>query len=130
MRKPLIIAAALIAGPALAQTSPIDETARGKLAVTIYNQNLALVQDTRHREEGVLGEQLLAADDDDEEAERVREVGDGLADSVRGRMSRNGGTVRLRTAPGEGTEVHLRLPTTAAVEKAAERAPEPEEQTA
>jgi signal transduction histidine kinase len=34
----------------------------------------------------------------------------GLADSVRGRMKRHGGTVRLRTRPGEGTEVHLRMP--------------------
>ncbi|SHL39991.1 phage shock protein C (PspC) family protein [Pseudonocardia thermophila] len=34
----------------------------------------------------------------------------GLAESVRGRMERHGGTVRLRTAPGEGTEVHLRMP--------------------
>jgi signal transduction histidine kinase len=34
----------------------------------------------------------------------------GLADSIRGRMSRNGGEVRLRTAPGEGTEVQLRMP--------------------
>lgn len=34
----------------------------------------------------------------------------GLADSVRGRMNRNGGTVRLRTAPGEGTEVQLVMP--------------------
>ena len=31
----------------------------------------------------------------------------GLADSVHGRMTRHGGTVRLRSAPGEGTEVHL-----------------------
>jgi signal transduction histidine kinase len=34
----------------------------------------------------------------------------GLADSVRARMARHGGTVRLRTRPGDGTEVHLRLP--------------------
>ncbi|MEV4317515.1 PspC domain-containing protein [Actinocrispum sp. NPDC049592] len=34
----------------------------------------------------------------------------GLADSIRGRMDRNGGSVRLRTAPGEGTEVHLEMP--------------------
>jgi signal transduction histidine kinase len=34
----------------------------------------------------------------------------GLADSVRGRMERHGGKVRLRTRPGEGTEVHLCLP--------------------
>ena len=34
----------------------------------------------------------------------------GLADSVHGRMNRHGGTVRLRSTPGEGTEVHLRMP--------------------
>lgn len=34
----------------------------------------------------------------------------GLADSIRGRIDRNGGTTRLRTAPGEGTEVQLELP--------------------
>ena len=31
----------------------------------------------------------------------------GLADSIRGRMQRHGGTVTLRTAPGDGTEVQL-----------------------
>jgi signal transduction histidine kinase len=35
----------------------------------------------------------------------------GLADSVRGRIERHRGSVRLRSAPGEGTEVHLRMPT-------------------
>jgi signal transduction histidine kinase len=34
----------------------------------------------------------------------------GLADSVHGRMERHGGTVRLRSTPGEGTEVHLAMP--------------------
>jgi signal transduction histidine kinase/phage shock protein PspC (stress-responsive transcriptional regulator) len=34
----------------------------------------------------------------------------GLTDSIRGRMERNGGTSRLRTAPGEGTEVQLEMP--------------------
>jgi signal transduction histidine kinase len=34
----------------------------------------------------------------------------GLADSIRGRMERNGGSCRLRTAPGEGTEVQLEMP--------------------
>lgn len=33
----------------------------------------------------------------------------GLADSILGRMQRHGGTVTLRTAPGEGTEVQLAL---------------------
>jgi signal transduction histidine kinase len=34
----------------------------------------------------------------------------GLANSIQGRMERNGGEVRLRTSPGEGTEVQLRMP--------------------
>ncbi|MBB4686369.1 signal transduction histidine kinase [Amycolatopsis jiangsuensis] len=34
----------------------------------------------------------------------------GLADSIRGRMERHGGTCSLRTAPGEGTEVQLAMP--------------------
>jgi signal transduction histidine kinase len=34
----------------------------------------------------------------------------GLADSVHARMARHGGTVRLRSTPGEGTEVHLAMP--------------------
>jgi signal transduction histidine kinase len=34
----------------------------------------------------------------------------GLADSIRGRMDRHGGKAKLRTAPGEGTEVHLEMP--------------------
>jgi signal transduction histidine kinase/phage shock protein PspC (stress-responsive transcriptional regulator) len=34
----------------------------------------------------------------------------GLADSIRARVERHGGTVRLRTAPGDGTEVALTLP--------------------
>ncbi len=34
----------------------------------------------------------------------------GLADSVRGRMERQGGVVTLRSAPGEGTEVALGMP--------------------
>jgi signal transduction histidine kinase len=33
----------------------------------------------------------------------------GLADSIHGRMERHGGTVTLRTAPGEGTEVQLAI---------------------
>jgi signal transduction histidine kinase len=41
--------------------------------------------------------------------EAVPEDRHGLADSVHGRMSRHGGAVRLRSAPGEGTEVHLEM---------------------
>jgi signal transduction histidine kinase len=38
----------------------------------------------------------------------------GLADSIRGRMTRHGGTCKVRTAPGEGTEVQLAMPVKAA----------------
>ena len=34
----------------------------------------------------------------------------GLADSVHARMERHGGTAKVRTAPGEGTEVQLAMP--------------------
>ena len=34
----------------------------------------------------------------------------GIAESIRGRMARHGGSVELRSAPGEGTEVELTMP--------------------
>jgi signal transduction histidine kinase len=34
----------------------------------------------------------------------------GLAQSVVGRMERNGGTARIRSTPGEGTEIQLEVP--------------------
>ena len=34
----------------------------------------------------------------------------GVRDSIRGRMERHGGTAMIRTSPGEGTEVRLRMP--------------------
>jgi signal transduction histidine kinase/phage shock protein PspC (stress-responsive transcriptional regulator) len=34
----------------------------------------------------------------------------GIADSIRGRMLRHGGSVTISSAPGEGTEVQLRMP--------------------
>ncbi|GAB3503011.1 ATP-binding protein [Amycolatopsis cihanbeyliensis] len=43
----------------------------------------------------------------------------GLADSIRGRMERNGGSCRLRTAQGEGTEVQLEMPLKAGKSSAA-----------
>jgi signal transduction histidine kinase len=44
------------------------------------------------------------------EPDKVSADRHGLADSIRGRMERNGGEVRLRTSPGEGTEVQLFMP--------------------
>lgn len=38
----------------------------------------------------------------------------GLADSVRGRVERAGGTAVVRSSPGEGTEIELRMPARAA----------------
>jgi signal transduction histidine kinase len=38
----------------------------------------------------------------------------GLAESIRARMARRGGTVAVRTAPGAGTEVSLTMPRAAA----------------
>jgi signal transduction histidine kinase len=40
----------------------------------------------------------------------------GLADSIRGRMERHGGTAAVRSRPGEGTEVELTVPVTAATD--------------
>jgi signal transduction histidine kinase len=34
----------------------------------------------------------------------------GIRDSILGRMSRHGGRAEVRSAPGTGTEVELRLP--------------------
>lgn len=42
----------------------------------------------------------------------------GIAESITGRMQRAGGGATIKTAPGEGTEVHIRLPR-ASVPKAA-----------
>ncbi|MGP4015430.1 ATP-binding protein [Saccharopolyspora sp. 5N708] len=38
----------------------------------------------------------------------------GLADSIRGRMQRHGGRVKVRTSPGSGTEVQMEMPRAAA----------------
>jgi signal transduction histidine kinase len=34
----------------------------------------------------------------------------GIAESIRGRMQRHGGTAVIRSVPGEGTEVELTVP--------------------
>jgi signal transduction histidine kinase/phage shock protein PspC (stress-responsive transcriptional regulator) len=44
----------------------------------------------------------------------------GLAQSVHARMGRRGGTASVRTAPGEGTEVSLRMPRAARADRGAE----------
>lgn len=44
------------------------------------------------------------------EMDEVAEDRHGVRDSILGRMDRHGGTARLVTAPGQGTEVRLRMP--------------------
>ena len=44
------------------------------------------------------------------ELEEMPEDRMGVRGSILGRMERHGGTARVRTAPGEGTEVQLRMP--------------------
>lgn len=41
---------------------------------------------------------------------RVADDRKGITESIHGRMARHGGTASIRTAPGEGTEVALRMP--------------------
>ena len=47
MRKILLLATTFAAAPAFAQTAQTSPSAQGNVAVTIYNDNLALIQDTR-----------------------------------------------------------------------------------
>jgi signal transduction histidine kinase/phage shock protein PspC (stress-responsive transcriptional regulator) len=95
---------------------PLDE----RLTGLVYAAREAVVNAAKHA--GV-GEVSVYAEVEPESVEIfVRDRGDGfdpaavpedrhgLADSIRGRMERNGGELRLRTGLGEGTEVHLRMP--------------------
>ncbi|HZM83114.1 MAG TPA: PspC domain-containing protein [Candidatus Limnocylindrales bacterium] len=50
--------------------------------------------------------------------ETVEDMRHGVRGSIIGRMSRHGGEAEIRSAPGEGTEVRLSLPVTAAKEEA------------
>jgi signal transduction histidine kinase len=95
---------------------PLDE----RLTALVYAAREATVNAAKHA--GV-GEVSVYAEVDQEAVEifvrdrgkgfdpaAVPEDRHGLADSIRGRMERGGGELRLRTGLGEGTEVHLRMP--------------------
>jgi signal transduction histidine kinase/phage shock protein PspC (stress-responsive transcriptional regulator) len=95
---------------------PLDE----RLTGMVYAAREATVNAAKHA--GV-GEVSVYAEVDQDSVEifvrdrgkgfdpsMVPEDRHGLADSIRGRMERGGGELRLRTGPGEGTEVHLRMP--------------------
>ena len=52
----------------------------------------------------------------------------GLAESVHGRMTRHGGAVKLRSTPGEGTEVHLSMPVDGTADRAGRTEPQAEKE--
>ena len=70
-----------------ASTSAHSRSTRPKVAV-------AVVEQRQNRGQGVLGEKLLATEHDDEEADRVAEIGD--QGSLAARLS------RLESGPAEG----------------------------
>lgn len=94
----------------------LDERLRAAVQAT----REAMVNAAKHA--GVRQVSLYAEVEDEQVAIFVRDRGagfdadavdpdrHGLADSVKGRMTRNGGEARVRTAPGSGTEVQLRMP--------------------
>jgi signal transduction histidine kinase len=98
-------------------TLPLDE--RGRAVVDAATE--ALSNAAKHA--GTARVSMFAEVADGEVVVRVRDRGRGfdqaaaagpdhrgLADSIVGRMGRHGGTATIRTAPGAGTEVELRLP--------------------
>jgi signal transduction histidine kinase len=98
-------------------TLPLDE--RGRAVVGAATE--ALTNAAKHA--GAAHVSMFSEVGDGEVVVRIRDRGrgfdraaaagpdrHGLTDSIVGRMGRNGGTATIRTAPGVGTEVELRLP--------------------
>jgi signal transduction histidine kinase/phage shock protein PspC (stress-responsive transcriptional regulator) len=97
-----------------------DSQLDDKLGALVQATREAMINAAKHA--GVPEFSVYAEVETDQVAVFVRDRGNGfdpdavsadrhgLADSVRGRMERNGGEVRLRTSPGEGTEVQLFMP--------------------
>ncbi|MHA6785285.1 ATP-binding protein [Pseudonocardia saturnea] len=97
-----------------------DRTLDDHLRALVLAGREAMVNAAKHA--GVAEVSVYCEVEDDEVNLFVRDRGSGfdpddvpehrhgLADSVHGRMERHGGTVRLRSTPGEGTEVHLMMP--------------------
>ncbi len=106
--------------PVVVGDRPLDDDLRA----LVLAAREAMVNAAKHAEVDEISVYVEAEEDPDDSAVHVfvrdRGVGfdpdavpddrHGLADSVRARITRHGGTVRLRSAPGEGTEVHLRMP--------------------
>jgi signal transduction histidine kinase len=111
---------ALIVDPVVVGDAPIDE----QLAALGAATREALVNAAKHS--GATAADLYTEVTPERVAVFVRDRGKGfdpatvpddrrgLRDSVTGRLTRLGGTAEVRSSPGEGTEVELVLPRSAA----------------
>ena len=110
---------ALIVDPVVVGDAPVDE----ELAALGAATREALLNSAKHS--GATAADLYTEVTPERVSVFVRDRGKGfdpetvpddrrgLRDSVRGRLTRLGGTAEVRSAPGEGTEVELVLPRTA-----------------
>src|SRR6185312_16016527 len=97
-----------------------DATMTDALAAVVAASREALVNAAKHA--GVTAVSLYAEVEPDAVSIFVKDRGvgfdpsavaedrQGVRGSIIGRIERHGGTVELRTAPGTGTEVQLRMP--------------------
>ena len=96
--------------------APLDDAARALIAAG----REAVVNAARHAKVDKIDVYMQADPDAVELFVRDRGVGfdqaaidadrHGVADSIKGRVERAGGTATVRSAPGEGTEIELRVP--------------------
>jgi signal transduction histidine kinase len=110
--------------PVVVGDCPLDD----RLAALVAASREAMVNAAKHA--GVTEVSLYAEVEPDGTHVFVRDRGvgfdpaavsgdrHGLVDSVHGRMERHGGTAVLRSTPGEGTEVHLEMPSARAAQPA------------
>ena len=102
--------------PVVVGDRPLDDDLRALVLAT----REAMVNAAKHAEVDEVSVYVEAEEDAVHVFVRDRGVGfdpdavpddrHGLADSVHARVTRHGGNVRLRSTPGEGTEVHLSMP--------------------
>ena len=102
--------------PVVVGDRPVDDDLRALVLAT----REAMVNAAKHAEVDEVSVYVEAEEDAVHVFVRDRGVGfdpdavpddrHGLADSVHARVTRHGGNVRLRSTPGEGTEVHLSMP--------------------
>ena len=97
-----------------------DRPVDARLQAVIDACGEALTNAAKHSGAGVVSLYLEVTDDEVTAFVRDQGVGfdpdavpgdrRGIADSILGRMARNGGSAEVRSAPGEGTEIRLDLP--------------------